>query len=227
MAQASSTKSSLRHEVCNSGIDNDVSRFSLSTKPSPQGHSSISPDDLREVTIVPSANHVLSVARPSSTSSPHALPKSSPVESTIVKIPIQSSSPSSAVPKHSAGSSSSIHSLAKRPKPTSRHSSTSSSHHGGTIPANARHSISRQSVFDTLATTLTAVRKTSTSALAVAQQRLSHDNGNLFSSYHGKNDRFLAARQSMSALKVTLSVNPNSYAKPVGTISKPASRNSI
>lgn len=43
----------------------------------------------------------------------------------------------------------------------------------------------RQSIFGTLATTLTAVRKSSTTALALAQQRLSTDNGNLFSGYQG------------------------------------------
>ena len=49
-----------------------------------------------------------------------------------------------------------------------------------------QRSPSRQSIFGTLATTLTAVRKSSTSALALAQQRLSSDNGNLFSAYQGK-----------------------------------------
>jgi len=47
----------------------------------------------------------------------------------------------------------------------------------------------RPSIIGTLATTLSAVRKSSTSALALAQQRLSTDNGNLFSGYQGNRHR--------------------------------------
>lgn len=50
----------------------------------------------------------------------------------------------------------------------------------------------RQSIFGTLATTLTAVRKSSTTAFALAQQRLSTDNGNLFSGYQGNYQNFLS-----------------------------------
>lgn len=69
--------------------------------------------------------------------------------------------------KHSHGSNLSISSIVKPPN---------------------RPSISihpRPSIFGTLATTLTAVRKSSTTAFALAQQRLSTDNGNLFSGYQG------------------------------------------
>lgn len=51
----------------------------------------------------------------------------------------------------------------------------------------------RQSIFGTLATTLTAVRKSSTTALALAQQRLSTDNGNLFSGYQGNWKKHLSS----------------------------------
>jgi hypothetical protein len=207
MAQASSFKSSIRRQVCNSNTDNDIARLST-TKPSEQGHSSIINDDLCEITISPTTNKIIS----SSVSSPnhhvssltHIIPltssdsqKSPSTASTIVKIPIQpSSSSSSSPPKHSLGSSTSIHSLSKRTNPIaqqqSRHSSLTSSIRGGGSggvgsinPSNPVRSTSRQSIFDTLATTLTAVRKGSTSALALAQRRLSTDNANLFSAYQG------------------------------------------
>ena len=156
-------------------------------------------DDLCEITISPTINKNISTSSSSPnhhvSSLTHSIPltssvpkKSSSTESTIVKIPIQPSSPSSSFsPKHPPADSSSTHSLAKRTKPPSRsrHSSINSSIRGGIIPPNNRQSASRQSIFDTLATTLTAVRKGSTSALALAQRRLSTDNGNLFSAYQG------------------------------------------
>jgi hypothetical protein len=202
MAQASSFKSSIRYQGCNSTINNDISRLS-STKPSQQGHSSITDDDLCEITISPSTTKNISPSLSSpnhhSSSLTHLIPltsstnqKSSSTESTIVKIPILPSSSSATFPpKHPLGSSlSSIHSLPKRTNPVpqerSRHSSTTSSIRGSIIPAGARRSTSRQSVFDTLATKLTAARKSSTTALASAQQRLSTDNANLFSAYQGK-----------------------------------------
>jgi hypothetical protein len=76
-----------------------------------------------------------------------------------------------------------------------------SSHDGSTLLPQSIHyrSQSRQSVFGTLATTLTAVRKSSTSALALAQQRLSSDNGHLFSSYQG--DFIRQSRQLRKARK--------------------------
>ena len=99
-----------------------------------------------------------------------------PTESNIVKIPIQPLSSSS--PKHPLGSSSSIHSLTKQPNPLSQQQQSRPL-------SNARQSTSRQSIIDTIATKLTAVRKSSTTALNLAQQRLSTDNVNLFSTYQG------------------------------------------
>jgi hypothetical protein len=154
MAQASSFKSSIRYQVCNSAGDNDISRYS----PIKSNQLSVKNDDLCEITISP--NH-------HSSSLTHLIPGqiSSSAESTIL---IKSKEPSSSLPKHSLGSTLSISS---NPKPIN------------TPPY--RHSLSRQSIIDTLATTLTAVRKSSTTAFALAQQRLSTDNGNLFSGYQG------------------------------------------
>ncbi|CAF0722151.1 unnamed protein product [Adineta steineri] len=199
MAQASSFKSSIRYQVCNSTTDNDISRLS-STKPTQQGYSSIIDDDLCEITISPTpTNKKVSLSSTSpnhnTSSLTHVIPlttsdsrKTSSNESNIVKIPIQSSSS----PKYPLGSSSSIHSLPKQTNPPSqqqqqrsRHSSTNSSTRDSINPTINRQSTSRQSVFDTLATKLTAVRKSSTTALAAAQQRLSTDNANLFSAYQG------------------------------------------
>ncbi|CAF0756579.1 unnamed protein product [Rotaria sordida] len=202
MAQASSFKSSIRYQVCNSTTDNDISRLS-STKPSEQGHSSIIDDDLCEITISPPTNKKIS----SSLSSPNhhtsslthlipltsSVPKKSPsTTSTIVKIPTQPLSSSS---KHPLDCSPSIQSFTKqtnRPsqqqqqQQRSHQSSTSSSIRDVITPSNIRQSTSRQSVLDTFTTKLTRnVRKTSTSASALAHQRVSTDNDNLFSTYQG------------------------------------------
>ncbi len=197
MAQASSVESSIPYQVCNSTTDNDISCLS-SIKPTEPEHSLIPDDDLREITVLPTRNkkvsssfsspnhHTSSLTHliPLTSSAPRISPSS---ESTIIKIPTKPSSISS---KNPLGSSSSVHSLPKRTNPPSqhsRHSSITSSIRGGsrTNPPNPHHSTSRQSIFDTLATKLTAVRKSSTSALALAQQSLSTENANLFSSYQG------------------------------------------
>jgi hypothetical protein len=166
MAQASSFKSSIRYQVCNSAGDNDISRYSP-IKTNQQSFSPVKNDDLCEITISPSSpNH-------HSSSLTHLIPTistfgqtSSSTESTNL---IKSIQPLSSLPKYSLGSTLSISS---NPKPTN------------TPPH--RQSLSRQSIFGTLATTFTAVRKSSTTAFALAQQRLSTDNGNLFSGYQGK-----------------------------------------
>ncbi|CAF1298996.1 unnamed protein product [Rotaria sordida] len=206
MAQASSFKPSIHYQVCNSNVDNDISRLS-SIKSSQQASSSIVDDDLCEITISPSktkksslplfsSNHHTSLLKnriPLTSTSGHV---SSSVESTTRFKPIKFSSSSSTFSpqtKNPRDSLASIHSLSKR---TSIHqrSSTYSSH-----PPTNRHSASRQSIFDTLATTLTAVRKSSTTALALAQQRLSTDNGNIFSAYQG--DFIRQSRQLRKARK--------------------------
>ena len=184
MAQASSFKSSIRYQVCNPSNDNDISRLSATRVV--QKESSIGEDDeLREITIAPPNNpkrsspnhHVSTLIR-----SPAA------PDSTIVKIPVQHLPSSS--PKHPLTSSASIHSLSKRTNPPavvsrpSRRSSVSSTVRGNAVPRSG----SRQSIIDTLATTLTAVRKGSTTALALAQRRLSTDNTNLFATYQGKSN---------------------------------------
>ena len=196
MAQASSVDSSIRYQVCNSTIDNDISRFS-SSKSSEQRHSTNPPDDLREITISPSTIQPISSSfsfpNHHTSSLTHLIPLTSSVprispstESTIVKIPIQSASSFSS--KHPLGSLSSIHSLNKRPKSSSQHSRHSSFRAATTElhPTNTPHrSTSRQSIFETLATTLTAKRKTSTAALSTTQQNVATDNANLFSGYQG------------------------------------------
>ncbi len=191
MAQASSFKSSIRYQVCNSAVDNDISHLS-SIKPTQQVFSPNTNDELCEITISPTINKKtsLSLSSPNhhTSSLTHLIPTatssgghtSSSIESgTIIKSnpPPSSSSPP---PKNPLGSSSSINSLSKRTHTQQRPSINSS------IPSNIRQSVSRQSIFGTLATTLTAVRKSSSSALALAQQRLSIDNGTLFSGYQGK-----------------------------------------
>lgn len=146
MAQTSSIDSSVRYQVCNSTIANDISRLS-SNKRHPPG---ISKDDLHEIAIsTPTGNH-------------------QPLTSTIIKIPSQLISS----PKHSC---SSIHSPSKQ---------IPSSHDDHRVNPTQR-STSRQSLFETLATTLTNVRKSSTAAFNAAQQNLTSDNTNLFSSYQG------------------------------------------
>ena len=146
MAQASSFKSTIRYQVCNSAGDNDPPRYS----PIKSNKLSVKNDDLCEITISPNHHH--------SSSLTHLIPGQ-----------ISSSAePTSPIPKYPFGSTLSISSNPK-PTPTPPH----------------RSSLSRQSIIGTLATTLTAVRKSSTTALALAQQRLSTDNGNLFSGYQG------------------------------------------
>jgi hypothetical protein len=190
MAQASSFKSSIRYQVCNSAVDNDISHLSP-IKSSQQPFSSITDDDLCEITISPATNKKtsLSLSSPNhhTSSLTHLIPAttsscghtSSSVESTIIIKSIQPPS-SSPLPKTPLGSSSSINSLSK-PRNAQQRSSINSS-----VPSNIPQSSSRQSIFGTLATTLTAVRKSSSTALALAQQRLSADNGTLFSGYQGK-----------------------------------------
>ncbi len=154
MAQASSFKSTIRYQVCNSAGDNDISRYS----PIKSNKLSVKNDELCEIRISP--NH-------HSSSLTHLIPGqiSSSAESTTL---VRSKEPSSPIPKYPFGSALSISST---PKPIN------------TPPH--RSSLSRQSIIGTLATKLTAVRKSSTTALALAQQRLSTDNGNLFSGYQG------------------------------------------
>jgi hypothetical protein len=177
MAQASSSKPSIRYQVCNSAVDNDLT----STKPSQRVCSPHPDDDLCEITISPTTNKKASLSSPNHHTSlvTHLIPAvssgghtSSSAESATLIKPIQSS----ILQKNLLGSSSSIHSLSKRTNIQQRPS----------IPVINRQSFSRQSIFDTLASTLTAVRKSSTSALTLAQQRLSTDNGSIFAAYQGK-----------------------------------------
>jgi len=179
MDQASLFKSSIRYQVCNSAVDNDISHLT-SIKPTQQTFSSIIDDDLCEITISPTTNKKPSVSLSSpnhhTSSLTHLIPttssagqiSSSAESATLIKLNESSSSPPPPPPpKNPLGSSLSIVSITKQPN------------------TQTRQSISRQSILGTLATTLTAVRKSSTTALALAQQRLSTDNGNLFSGYQG------------------------------------------
>jgi hypothetical protein len=180
MDQASLFKSSIRYQVCNSAVDNDISHLT-SIKPTQQTFSSIIDDDLCEITISPTTNKKSSVSLSSpnhhTSSLTHLIPatssagqiSSSAESATLIKLNESSSSPPPLPPppKNPLGSTLSIVSLTKQPY------------------AQTRQSLSRQSILGTLATTLTAVRKSSTTALALAQQRLSTDNGNLFSGYQG------------------------------------------
>jgi len=180
MAQASPFNSSIRYQVCKSVVDNDISHLS-SIKPPQQTFSSITDDDLCEITISPSTikktslslsspnHHTSSLTQLLPTTSSGGQTSSSAESATLIKSKEQPSSPSENNP---LGSTLSIISHKKQTNIQQ-------------LPSNNRQSISRQSIFGTLATTLTAVRKSSTTALALAQQRLSTDNGNLFSGYQG------------------------------------------
>jgi hypothetical protein len=184
MAQTSLFNSSIRYQVCKSVADNDISGLS-SIKRTQQGFSSINDDDLCEITISSTTNKKTPLSSPNhhTSSLTHLIPAassgghtSSSAESTTLIKPKEHSSP---LGKHSLGSTLSIASLTKQTN-TQHHPSINSS-----IPSRNRQSISRQSIIGTLATTLTAVRKSSTAALSLAQQRLSTDNANLFSGYQG------------------------------------------
>lgn len=78
---------------------------------------------------------------------------------------------------------------------TSSTLSIASAHKQQTLSTNHH----RPSIIGTLATTLSAVRKSSTSALALAQQRLSTDNGNLFSGYQGNRHKEREEENSIRA----------------------------
>ncbi|CAF3388043.1 unnamed protein product [Rotaria socialis] len=203
MAQTSSFKSSIHNQVCNSNIDNDIARLP-SIKSSQQVVPSNIHDDLCEIRIFPPTSQKSSSQLPSSNHrtplSKHLVPftstdggggghvTSSSETGTHIKptkIPLLSN--------NSRGSSVSIQSLPKRISTQPRPSINSSN------PYNHRYSTSRQSIFDTLATTLTAVRKSSTSAFTLAHQRLSSDNGNIFSGYQG--DFIRQSRQLRKARK--------------------------
>ncbi|CAF3238792.1 unnamed protein product [Rotaria socialis] len=206
MAQASSFKSSIRYQVCNSTTDNDISPPSP-TKPSQQGYSSIIDDDLCEIRISPTTNRKISpsVSSPNhhASSLTHLIPskssvpkKSSSTDSTIIKIPIQ---PPSLSPKQPLDSSSSDQFLTKRVDRISQQqhqqqqqthqSSTNSSIRDVITTSNIRQSTSRQSALDAVTTKLPAnVRKNSiiaTTSPPAVQQHLSPDNENLFSTYQG------------------------------------------
>ncbi len=163
MAQASPLKTSIRYQVCSSAVDNDI------ITPSEQGVSSITDDDLCEITISPTTIRKTSLSLTSPNHHTSSLTQSVPIRSTgghrssstDSATLIKSIQPCSSV-INPLDRSLSIHSLEKQ--------------------TNIQH---RPSIFGTLATTLTAVRKSSTSIFALAQHQLSNDNGNLFSSYQG------------------------------------------
>ncbi|CAF1613551.1 unnamed protein product [Rotaria magnacalcarata] len=204
MAQTSSFKSSIHNQVCNSNIDSDIARLS-SIKSSQQVVPSNIHDDLYEIRISPPTSQKsplqVSPSNHRTSSSKHLVPftstdgggggghvaSSSETDTRIkpTKIPFLSN--------NSRSSSVSIQSLPKRISTQHQPSINSSN------PYNHRYSTSRQSIFDTLATTLTAVRKSSTSAFALAHQRLSSDNGNIFSGYQG--DFIRQSRQLRKARK--------------------------
>ncbi|UJR37960.1 hypothetical protein I4U23_030644 [Adineta vaga] len=201
MAQASSFKSSIRYQVCNSTTDNDNIHVTTTTKPFEQDHSATNADDLREITISSTTDKKLSL---SSSSSPnhhqhssiqtHFIPlisnhsqKTSPIDSNLIKIQSQSSSSSSSSPslppppplplsKYPLDSVSSIHSFSKQTNPVSHHSS---------IRDNVNSSNTQQSINDILATKLPTSLESSTPILTTTQQRISTENANLFTSYQG------------------------------------------
>ena len=185
MAQISSFKPCIPYQVCNSTSDNDILRPS-SIKSPEQTRLPLANDDLFEIKISPATNQLKST-----TSSNHYTSSLTPLisakstdnyrslsaESTSFTKSIKSSSFTS---KNPHDGSSSTHSLSRRIYTQPRSSINFSN------SSNYRQSTSRQSIFDTLANKLTAVRKSSITALALAQQRLSIDNGTLFSTYQGK-----------------------------------------
>ena len=185
MAQISSFKPYVRYQMCNSTSDNDI--LCPSSIKSPQEtRSPVANDDLFEIKISPATNqlnssspnhHTFSLTQLIPANSTHNH-RSLSAESTNLIKPIESLSPSA--PKNQHGGSLSTH-LLSRPTYTPTRFLTNFSN-----SSNYSQSTPRQSIFDTLATTLTAVRKSSTTALALAQQRLSIDNGTLFSTYQGK-----------------------------------------
>lgn len=190
MAQAPSFKPSIHYQVCNSTADHEASHLST-IKPAQQISPPVFEEGLYEIKVSPptkpktssqlsAPNHYASTLKPLTPLKSSAGSKLSSVGSTTLTKPIQPSSSSSHLAQNTNDSCLSIQSL-QRGTSTQHRSSLNSSVHSAN-----RQSPSRQSIFDTLATTLTAVRKSSTSALALAQQRLSTDNGNLFSAYQGK-----------------------------------------
>ena len=148
MAQASSCKSTVRYQVCNSNADDEPSKKSTDENKS-LIRSTIESDDLCEITIS-SINQCQSQSRPNHFDS--------------------------------STNSNIIRNLRENDDPSRRLLSSSTISNN---PSAHPRSSPRPSIFGTLTTTLTAVRKSSTSALALAQQRLSSDNGNLFSAYQG------------------------------------------
>ena len=170
MAQTSSIDSSIRYQVCNSTNDNDISRLSTSQS-SGKRHSSISKDDLCEITIAsPSTSNEKKISsnhHPLTSTRSRTSPSS---DSTIIKIPFQTI-PSAQQPF--ASSTSSIQSPTKPIK--------SSDEHNHDRIHSSHRATSKQSLFETLATTLTTGQKNSTAPLSTTQT----DNANLFSSYQG------------------------------------------
>ncbi|CAF1046693.1 unnamed protein product [Adineta steineri] len=210
MDQASSFKSSIRYKVCNSDADNNIS----SIKPSEQELLLLTDDELCEITISPTTNKTTSLSLSSPNHHTSSLTPLIPITSSGIHRASSTdltthlkSLPSPSPSQHQFGSTLSIHSLAKQTNTQHRPSINSP------CSLSNRQSISRQSVFGTLATTLTAVRKTSSSALTLAQQRLSTDNGNLFSAYQGdyiRQSRQLrkARRQDIKARFEKFDLNP-------------------
>ena len=175
MDQTSPFKSSIRYQVCNSIGDEQSARLPAA--------SCVTQNDLCEITISPSTSkkRLVALSSPNHYESSLLTPLIPTTTTAAGQLASQQSAPikptqtSSLADAHE--SSSSIDSLAKRRG--ARKSRTID-------PSYAHRAASRQSVFGTLATTLTAVRKSSTCALTSAQQRLSTDNTNLFSAYQGK-----------------------------------------
>lgn len=184
MAQTSSLKSSIRYQVCNTAVDNDISHIS-SINPSEQGQqSSITDDDLCEITISPLPTTTIKKTSLSLSSPNHYTSSRTPLippghtSATVIK-PTKPCSPTT----HPLGSVASIHSLSKQThiQQQQQRSSINSS-----LLSHNHSSTPRPSIFGTLATTLTAARKSSTSAFALAHQQLTNDHRNLFSGYQGK-----------------------------------------
>ena len=216
MAQASSFNSSKLYQVCNTTTDNDISRLSstnlseqrhLSNPIDELSEITISPSTTTTTTnkTLSSSNHyTLSSLTHKIPLTSSTIEKKSSFDSTTINIPTQPSLSSKHPP---LGSLTSIHSLSKRKhsRQSSRNPSLRSTDSATVIqtplpspppppltsgenphPTVKNRSTSRQSIFDTLATTLTNVRKNSTTALNAAQQNLSTDNNaNLFNSYQG------------------------------------------
>lgn len=182
MAQASSFKSSIRYQVCDSNNENGFSRL-VAVKPTDRIRSNDLKSDSHQINTSPqrtTSNHYGSLLI-------HSLPKesnrattSSSIESTIVHIPSEVPTCSKADTNHNGRSS-----LTKEPNPiltlehTSGRSPISSRIHLNTLSANNSSTVSKQSLVDPLGSHTNTAQKDSSPGFPSTPAIVNHDNTNL------------------------------------------------